>query len=181
MEQNISQTLALLERAPHAYNALLRGLPDAWTLQNEGGASWNAFDIVGHLVHCERADWMPRIERILHYGESQPFEPLDREAQKHESSGKSLNQILDEFRDLRAGNLDLVRQLNLQPADLARTGMHPALGPVTLSNLLATWAAHDMTHLHQLSRVLAYQYREAVGPWSKFMGVMKCNGHSAQA
>ena len=180
MEQNLSHTLALLERTPRVFNALLRGLPDEWTHPNEGGNTWNAFDIVGHLVHCERADWMPRIERILHLGESQPFEPLDREAQKRESAGKVLDDLLDEFTELRAGNLDLVRELNLQPEDLAKRGVHPALGPVTLNNLLATWAAHDMTHLHQLSRVLAHQYREAVGPWEKFVGVLRCGGHSAQ-
>lgn len=181
MEQSLAHTLALLERAPRTYDALLRGLPDAWTRSNERGSSWTAFDIVGHLVHCERADWMPRIERILQHGESQPFDPLDREAQKQDKPGRTLDNLLDEFAELRAGNLDLVRQLNLQPEDLLRRGLHPALGPVTLSNLLATWAAHDMTHLHQLSRVLAHQYRQAVGPWSKFLGVLQCDGHSAQA
>ena len=181
MEQNLSQTLALLERTPHAFNAILRGLPDAWTQPNEGGSTWNAFDIVGHLIHCERADWMPRIQQILHRGDVEPFEPLDREAQKQESRGKTLTQLLDEFTELRAGNLALVRDMNLQPADLDRRGLHPKLGPVTLSNLLATWAVHDMTHLHQLSRVMAHQYREAVGPWAKFVGVLQCTGHSAQA
>ena len=181
MEQNLSDTLALLDRAPRAFDTLLRGLPDAWTQSNEGDASWTPYDIVGHLIHCERANFMPRVERILHHGESLPFEPLDREAQKTEKQRKPLAELLDEFKQLRAGNLDLVRQMNLQPKDLECRGMHPSLGPVTLSNLLATWAAHDMTHLHQLSRVLAHQYREAVGPWVKFLGVLQCDGHSAQA
>jgi hypothetical protein len=181
MDLNLTEALALLERTPRALDAFLRGMPDIWTQSNEGGSSWTPFDIVGHLVHCERADWMPRIERILHQGESQPFEPLDREAQNQDSRGKTIDTLLSEFADLRAGNLDLFRQMNLGPQDLLRRGLHPALGPVTLSNLLATWAAHDMTHLHQLSRVLAHQYREAVGPWSKFLGVLQCNGHSVQA
>ena len=181
MEPNLAQTLALLERTPRTFSALLRGLPGEWTKCNEGGSSWSAFDIVGHLIHGEREDWLPRIERILRHGESLPFEPFDREAQKRESVNKTMDQLLDEFIDLRAGNLELVRDLNLQPNDLTRRGMHPALGPVTMSNLLCTWAAHDMTHLHQLSRVFANQYRKDVGPWAKYLGVLQCSGHSAQA
>ena len=181
MEHNLSHTLALLERGPHTFNSLLRNLPDAWTQPNEGGSSWNAFEIVGHLIHCERVDWMPRARIILQHGEARPFEPLDREAQKRDSVGKTLGDLLDEFSRLRAENLDELRELNLQPQDLARRGSHPALGPVTLSQLLAAWAAHDLTHVHQLSRLLAHQYREAVGPWTRFLGVYECEGHSAPA
>lgn len=181
MEQDLNLTLALLERTPRTLDALLRGLPEEWTQSNEGGSTWSAFDIVGHLVHGEREDWMPRMERILHFGESRAFDRFDREAQRRESQGKSLGQLLDELKELRAGNLDLVREIDLKPEDLLRRGTHPVLGVVTLSNLLAAWAAHDMTHLHQLSRVMARQYAEAVGPWSRFMGVLQCNGHSAPA
>lgn len=179
MKQNLEHTIALLTRTPAALNALLRDLPDAWIFANEGGESWNAFDIVGHLIHGERTDWMPRTRMILEHGESRAFEPFDRLAQERDSKGKSLSELLYEFAHLRTENLHALRSLNLTDDDLARRGVHPALGVVTLSQLLATWAAHDLTHLHQLSRVLAHQYRDAVGPWTAFLGVMQCTGHSA--
>jgi hypothetical protein len=174
-----AEAMALLTRTPPALNALLRGLPEVWTHRNEGTDTWSAFDIVGHLIFAERTDWMRRVGTILEHGEARPFEPFDRFAQMKESEGKSLEQLLDDFARLRSESLTALQALNLQSADLARRGKHPALGPVTLSELLATWAVHDLTHLHQLSRVMAYQYREAVGPWSAFLGVLKCTGHSA--
>jgi len=134
---------------------------------------------VGHLIHGERTDWMTRTRLILESGESRPFERFDRLAQETASRGKSLGELLDEFARLRAANLRDLRALNLGAEDLERRGTHPTFGAVTLSQLLATWAAHDLTHLHQLSRVLAHQYREAVGPWTAFLGVMQCAGHSA--
>lgn len=179
MEQNLSDTITLLSRTPAALNALLRDLPESWTLHNEGENTWSPFDIVGHLIHGERTDWMPRAKRILEFGETRAFDPFDRLAQVRESQGKSLPQLLDEFARLRAENLCELRALNLKPADLVRRGLHPALGVVTLSQLLATWAVHDLTHLHQLSRVMAHQYREAVGPWSAYLGVLHCSGHSS--
>jgi hypothetical protein len=178
MDHDLQLTLALLYRTPLALNALLRDLPDAWTRSNEGAGTWSAYDIVGHLIYGERNDWLPRIRIILEHGESVPFEPFDRFAQMRASQDKSLSQLLDEFADLRAQNLAAIRSLNLQPHQLQLRGTHPALGPVTLSNLLAALAAHDLTHLHQLSRVMAHQYRDAVGPWNQYMGVMKCHGHS---
>jgi hypothetical protein len=179
MEHNLQHTTSLLARTPAALYALLRGLPEMWTLQNEGEGTWTAFDVVGHLIHGERTDWIPRAKRILEFGESRPFEPFDRWAQARESQGKSLPELLDEFARLRAENLEALRALNLRPEHLALRGQHPALGVVTLSELLATWAAHDLTHLHQISRVMAHQYRDAVGPWTAFLGVMQCAGHSA--
>jgi hypothetical protein len=179
MEHNLNHTVALLSRTPAALSALLRDLPEEWTLRNEGEKTWSPYDVVGHLIHGERTDWMPRAKRILEAGESRAFDPFDRWAQERESRGKALGQLLDEFSELRAQNLVELRRMNLQPADLERRGKHPALGIVTLSQLLATWAAHDLTHLHQISRVMAYQYREAVGPWSAFLGVMQCAGHSS--
>lgn len=179
MEQNLEHTISLLTRTPAALGALLRDLPEAWTMRNEGGNSWNAFDVVGHLIHCERTDWMPRAKMILEFGESRGFEPFDRLAQGRESQGKSSGELLDEFARVRVENLTELRALNLRLEDLARRGRHPSLGVVTLSELLATWAAHDLTHLHQVSRIMAHQYRDAVGPWSKFLGVMQCAGHSA--
>ncbi len=181
MELNLTAATALLERTPAALDALLRGLPDAWTMANEGGDSWNAHGIVGHLVYAERADWMPRVRMILEHGESRAFEPFDRLGQERESGGKSLPQRLDEFARVRSGNLRDLNALRLQPADLERRGTHPRFGAVTLSQLLATWTAHDLTHLHQLTRVLAHQYRDAVGPWNVFLGVLRCDGHSTQA
>ena len=179
MAQDLEQTTALLARTPAALDALLRDLPEAWTLRNEGENSWSAFDIVGHLIHGERTDWMPRVKMVLEFGESQTFEPFDRRGQVRESRGKSLAQLLDEFARLRAENLDELRGLNLRREDFERRGRHPALGVVSLSELLATWAIHDLTHLHQISRVMAHQYRDAVGPWSAYLGVLQCAGHSS--
>ena len=179
MEQTLQQTMALLARTPATLNAFLRELPDSLTLQNEGGETWSAYDIVGHLAYAERTDWMPRVKMILEFGETRAFEKFDRLGQIKESQGKSLAQLLDEFARIRAENLNDLRALNLQREDLNRRGQHPSLGVVTLSQLLATWAAHDLTHLHQLSRIMAHQYREAVGPWSAYLGVLKCAGHSS--
>ena len=178
MTHNLQDTISLLSRTPAALNALLRDLPDSWTLRNEGENTWSAYDVVGHLNHGERTDWLPRVKRILEFGETKPFDPFDRWAQERESQGKSLPQLLDEFASLRAENVTGLRALNLQPQDLERRGVHPTQGVVTMSDLLATWAAHDLTHLHQISRAMAHQYREAVGPWAPFLGVMKCAGHS---
>lgn len=176
---SLTESIALLTRTPATLNALLRGLPELWTHSNEGKDTWSPFDIVGHLIVGDRTDWMPRVRTILEHGEARPFDPFDRFAQKRESEGKSLAQLLDEFGRVRNESLAALQALNLQSADLVRRGTHPALGSVTLSELLATWAVHDLTHLHQLSRVMAYQYREAVGPWSAYLGVLKCTGHGA--
>lgn len=179
MEHNLPHTIALLTRTPAALNALLRDLPETWTCQDEGENTWSSFDVVGHLIHGERTDWMPRARMILQFGETKAFEPFDRWAQQRESQGKSLAQQLDEFARVRSENLGELRALNLGAKDFERRGRHPALGVVTLSELLATWAAHDLTHLHQISRIMAHQYRDAVGPWSKYLGVLQCAGHSS--
>lgn len=176
---DLQHTVALLTRTPSALNALLRDLPETWTLCNEGGKTWSPFDIVGHLIQGERTDWMVRARIILQDGERRPFDPFDRMAQEQDSEGKSLAELLDEFARLRAENLDALDAMNLQPSDFDRRGHHPALGVVTLSQLLATWAVHDMTHFHQLSRVIAYQYRDVVGPWSAYLGVLHCEGHGS--
>jgi DinB family protein len=176
---SLRTTIALLTRTPAALDALLRDLPDAWTMRNEGEGTWSVFDVIGHLIHGERTDWMPRARMILQSGESQAFEPFDRTGHARDSAGKSLGQLLDDFARLRAENLRDLRALNLRPEDLARRGRHPALGVVTLSQLLSTWAAHDLTHVHQISRVMAHQYRDSVGPWSAYLGVLQCAGHSA--
>jgi len=178
MSKTMNQTVALLEKTPQTLDALLRDLPDGWTRANEGTNTWSAYDVVGHLIHGERTSWIPRAKMILEFGETRAFERVDRRAQERESQGKSLSDLLDEFASVRLKSLDDLRALNLQANDFARRGRHPVFGPVTLGQLLATWAAHDLTHLHQISRVMAHQYRDAVGPWSVFLGVLQCAGHS---
>lgn len=178
MSQTLAQTIALLEKTPSTLDALLRDLPDEWTRANEGANTWSAYDVVGHLSHGERSEWMARAKMILEFGETRTFERFDRQAQGRESRGRTLGELLDEFATARSKNLDELRALNLQPRDLERRGRHPVFGPVTLGQLLATWAAHDLTHLHQLSRVMAHQCRDAVGPWSVYLGVLQCSGHS---
>jgi DinB superfamily len=179
MEHNLQETIVLLSHTPVALNAFLRDLPDTWTRSSEGNKTWSAYDVIGHLIHGERTDWMPRAKMILELGESRAFETFDRLAQERESKGKSLGELLDEFARLRAENLLELRRMNLSASDLQKKGKHPQLGVVTLSQLLATWAVHDLTHLHQVSRIMAYQYRETVGPWQAYLGVLHCNGHSS--
>jgi DinB family protein len=179
MEFELQQTISLLSCTPSALKAFLWDLPQTWTLGNEGGKTWSPFDIVGHLIHGERTDWIVRARIILQHGEKRAFDPFDRLAQERESQGKSLAELLDEFARLRTENIKALVAMNLQPSDFDRRGRHPELGMVTLSQLLATWAVHDLTHLHQLSRVMAYQYRELVGPWSAYLGVLHCQGHGS--
>jgi len=178
MTFQLAEGIAVLERTPVAFRALLGGLSGQWIAGNEGPDTFSPFDNLGHLIHGERTDWIPRARIILEHGEARAFVPFDRFAQAKESRGKALEQLLDEFARLRRENLAALEALNLQPQDLARRGKHPELGVVTLSELLATWAVHDLTHLHQISRVMAHQYRDAVGPWSVYLGVLKCKGHS---
>src|SRR3954471_11999596 len=179
MEHDLQQTIALLARTPAVLDELLRTLPDAWTRSNEGKDPWSSYDVVGHLIHGERTDWLPRARMILEFGESRAFDRFDRLAQERKSKGKSLPALLDEFARLRSENLKTLRSLKLGKKELALKGKHPVLGVVTLSQLLATWPTHDLTHLHQISRIMAHQYRKAVGPWTAYLGVMQCAGHSA--
>jgi DinB superfamily len=178
MPHNLSDTISLLTRTPASLDTLLRDLPETWTFCNEGPNTWSAFDVVAHLLYGEQADWIPRAKFLLQFGEARAFEPFDRQGHVRAGQGKSLPQLLDEFARARSESLNQLRALNLRPEDLERRGRHPAFGPVTLSQHLATWAAHDLTHLHQVSRIMAHQYREAVGPWRAYLGVLQCNGHS---
>jgi hypothetical protein len=178
MNLDLDQSIALLTRTPRILDAWLRGLPDAWTRATEGTDTWSPLDIVGHLIDGERHDWIPRVKMILDFGETKTFEPFVRGGHVRETAGKTLAQLLDEYARVRAASLDVLRAFNLQPRDLERTGTHPAFGRVTLSQLIATWVAHDLTHVHQLSRIMAHQYREAVGPWTVYLGVLQCTGHS---
>lgn len=177
MSDTLSETTALLRRTPAAVDALVRGLPASWTERNEGDSTWSVFDVVGHLIHGDRADWMSRTRTILEFGESKPFEPFDRSGHQREVAGKSMEDLLSAFARVRAEKLAELEALQLRTEDLDRRGRHPVFGVVTLGQLLSTWAAHDLTHLHQISRVMAYQYRDAVGPWIKYLGVLHCQGH----
>ena len=180
-EFRLAESIAVLTRTPATLNAMLRGMPEIWVRRNEGKDTWNALDIVGHLIVGERTDWLPRVRIIMENGEARPFDAFDRFAQSKETQDKSveIDRLLGDFARLRTENLTALQAMNLQPEDLARRGRHPALGVVTLSELLATWAVHDLTHLHQLSRVMAHQYRNAVGPWIAYLGVLQCAGHGA--
>jgi hypothetical protein len=162
----------MLRATPGVLNAWLSQLPESWTLATEGPESWSPFDVVGHLIHGERTDWMPRIELLLAHGESRPFTPFDRFAQLRDSQGKSLAELLETFARLREDNLRRLEGLHLQPADLHRRGRHPELGLVTLSQLIATWVAHDLNHLAQIARVMARRYTEAVGPWVEYLPLL---------
>jgi DinB superfamily len=179
MAHKLEDSFALLARTPAVLNTLLRGLPEIWTLRNEGEKTMSAIDVVGHLIHAEHTNWIPRTKMILEFGESKVFEPFDRWGQMQASQGKSLERLLDEFASAREENLSHLRAMNLRPADLDRRGRHPAVGSVTLSQLLATWTVHDLTHLHQITRVMAHQYRDTVGPQAKYLGVLQCDGHSS--
>lgn len=172
MQFNLSDALEVLERTPATFRALLDGMPDVWTAPNEGPDTFSAFDNVGHLIHGERTDWIPRARIILAQGPSRTFEPYDRFAQARESQGKSLTTLLDEFAALRAANVAVLRGWQLTTRQLALTGEHPALGVVTLEQLLATWVGHDLGHLAQTARVMAKQYRDAVGPRRAYLPVM---------
>ncbi len=177
MSHNLENTVALLERTPAALDALLGGLPETWTRHNEGEGTFTVFDVVGHLIYADKFDWMPRTRMILDHGETRPFEPFDRWGHVEECRGRTLPQLLEEFVRVRAECLEAMRALNLTPSHMELRGRHPSLGPVTLSQLLATWSAHDLTHLHQISRIMANQYRDKVGPFGAFLGVLKCEGH----
>jgi hypothetical protein len=172
MEFDLTNAVAVLDRTPQALRALLAGLPPAWTEGDEGPETWSPYVILGHLIHGERADWIPRARIILEQGPDRRFEPYDRFAQFRESEGKSLADLLDEFARLRTENLATLADWNLTEARLALEGEHPAFGPVTLRQLLATWVAHDLGHLAQTARVMAKQYREAVGPWRAYLPVL---------
>ena len=172
MEFYLAQALPVLERTPVVLRTLLADLPSEWTDANEGPDTWSPFDVIGHLIQGERTDWIPRARIILEEGRSRAFEPFDRFAQFRDSEGKSLGDLLDAFERLRAESLATLRGWRLTDAHLALEGEHPAFGAVTLRQLLATWTAHDVSHVAQISRVMAKQYRDAVGPWRAYLPIM---------
>jgi hypothetical protein len=172
MELDLRAAIPVLERTPPTLHALLSDLPEEWTTATEGPDTWSPYDIVGHLIHGEKADWIPRARIILEQGTSRRFEPFDRLAQFRDSEGKSLAQLLDEFERLRAESLATLAGWRITDAQLSLEGEHPTFGAVTLRQLLATWTAHDLSHLAQIGRVMSKQYRDAVGPWRAFLPIM---------
>jgi DinB superfamily len=172
----MNEAVAILSRTPATLDALLRGLSDGWIAAHEGGETWSPFDVIGHLIHGERTDWIPRARIILEHGEARAFDKFDRFAQFEASQGRTLTSLLDEFATLRQDNLRELVALGLTGADLGRRGRHPELGTVTLGQLLATWVAHDLDHVVQISRVMARQYTDAVGPWRAYLRVLQSPG-----
>jgi hypothetical protein len=172
MDFSLADGIAVLERTPHAFRALLDGLSPAWTDATEGPETWSPYVIVGHLIHAERTDWIPRAQIILAQGPNRRFTPYDRFAQFQESRGKTLIELLDEFARLRAEGLTTLVGWRLTETQLALQGEHPQFGPVTLRQLLSTWVAHDLGHVAQTARVMAKQYRDAVGPWRAYLPVL---------
>ena len=173
MTYRLEEALAVLERTPAILRAWLADLPEPWLRATEGPGTWCAFDVVGHLIHGERTDWIPRVEHILSKGETESFPPFDRETMFTASKGKSIAELLEIFATLRASNLARFRELRLTEGDLDRRGRHPELGPVTMRQHLATWAAHDLGHLAQIARVMAKRYGEDVGPWKAYLSILR--------
>jgi hypothetical protein len=168
----VDEAAAILARTPATLDALLRGLPDGWIAAHEGGDTWSPFDVIGHLIHGERTDWVPRAKIILEHGEARAFDKFDRFAQFAVSEGRTLASLLDEFAAVRQSNLRELASLRLTDADLDRRGLHPELGVVTLRQLLATWMAHDLDHVAQIARVMARQYSDEVGPWRAYLRII---------
>ena len=172
MKYSLERSYEILDRTPAVLQALLSGLPDDWIMPNEGPETFSPYDVVGHLIHGEATDWTARAKMILEFGPARTFERWNRTAMYEESNGKTMQQLLDAFSEARKENMDWFRGLNLAEADLDKKGMHPVLGEVTLRNLLATWVAHDLTHIAQITRVMAKQYKGEMGPWPEFFRIL---------
>ncbi len=172
MKFNLEQSMNIPKKTPYVLKHLLKDLPEELVLNNEGENTWSPFDVVGHLIHGEETDWIPRAECILQKRQ-EPFHPFDRFAQFEKSKGKNLNQLLDEFEKKRMSNIEKLSSFNISEEDLTLRGTHPALGTVTLKNLLATWTAHDMNHIVQITRVIAKNYQKEVGPWQAYLKILK--------
>jgi hypothetical protein len=173
MKFQLDQAKEILRRTPATLNSLLHNLPDEWVLENEGPDSWSPFDVMGHLIHAEEADWIPRAKIILEYGEKRAFEPFDRFAMFEKSKGKLMSDLLATFEELRRESLRELDEMSITPEMLRKRGMHPELGAVTLDQLLSTWVVHDLSHVGQIARVMAKQYAEAVGAWQAYLPVLR--------
>jgi len=172
MQYRTADAIEILVRTPAVLKTLLSGLPGDWVMNNEGPETFSPFDVIGHLIHGEKTDWVTRAKIILEFGLTKPFTPWDRFAQYEESKDKTLQQLLDEFERVRKINIEWMRSLHLTEDDFDKKGMHPKLGEVTLRNLLSTWVVHDLTHIAQITRVMAKQYKEEMGPWPEFFRIL---------
>ena len=172
MEFDLDKAMAVLARTPATLRTLLKDLPRDWVETNEGANTWSPYHVIGHLIHGERTDWITRAKIIFEHGESRPFDPFDRFAQLEESKGKTLEDLLDEFAALRERNLATLREMKIGAGDFEKTGQHPALGKVTLKELLATWVTHDLDHIAQIARTMAKQYTTEVGPWQAYISIL---------
>ena len=172
MHFDINKSLEILERTPLVLDTMLEGLSEEWIYSNEGHGTWSPYDILGHLIHGEKTDWVPRMEIILSQKGDCAFESFDRFAQFSEDD-KTMKQLLDEFESIRKLNIERLRSKNLTQHHFELVGLHPAFGTVTLSQLLSTWAVHDLNHISQISRVMAKQYKEEVGPWVEYLRILK--------
>lgn len=172
MNFNLTTSIEILERTPQTLTSLLSGISSEWIQNNEGEETWSPFDVMGHLIHGEKTDWMVRTEIILSDGSDKIFAPFDRFAQFEDSKGKTISQLLEEFESLRKQNLIALKSKNLTSADLKKTGIHLVLGEVTLQQLLAAWVVHDLGHIAQICRVMAKQYKSEVGPWYQFLPIL---------
>ena len=169
----LREAFEILGRTPAVLDGLLRGTSPSWHEIQEDSDTWTAFDVVGHLIHAEETDWVPRARIILEHGEARPFDPFDRAAQLERSVGRTLDELIDRFAEVRRANLELVRQWELTETQLAIRGCHPSLGTVTLRQLLATWAVHDLNHVGQIVRVMSRRYEAEVGPWVPYLGILR--------
>jgi len=172
MKFNLQKAIEVLTRTPNVLEALLQGMSEEWIFQNEGEETWSPFDVMGHLIHGEKTDWIERMEIILSDGPNKAFKPFDRFAQFEESKGKNMEQLLAEFKSLRQQNLVILQSKTIDAVALAKKGIHPAFGEVTLEHLLSTWVAHDLGHLAQIARVMAKQYKDEVGPWEAYLPIL---------
>ncbi len=172
MKFDLDETIEVLSRTPGVLKVLLNGLSHNWVQNNEGSETWSPYDVVGHLIHGEKTDWITRAKIILDYGESRPFDPYDRFAQFEASKGKSIEELLEEFTALREQNIKTLREFKLTENDFRKTGKHPKFGKVTLEELLATWAVHDFNHIGQIARTMAKQYDAEVGPWKEYLSIL---------
>ncbi|MTE26149.1 DinB family protein [Winogradskyella ouciana] len=172
MKYSIEKALEILEQTPKTLKSYLGNLSDDWLFANEGNDTWSPYDVVGHLIHGEKTDWIPRLKIILSNSENKTFESFDRFAQFENSKGKTITQLLNEFENLRQDNLKVLKQLNLSSEQLKLKSMHPELGEVSISELLACWVTHDLGHIAQISRVMAKQYKNEVGPWVAYIPIL---------
>ncbi|NAY90344.1 DinB family protein [Muricauda sp. JGD-17] len=173
MEFNLTESIQILGKTPYVISDILKDLPDTWIKTNEGGDTWSPYDIVGHLVHGEKTDWISRTLIILSEVTDKTFEPFDRFAQFKNSKGKTLDKLLNEFCQLRSENLQKLKAFKIDEQALMKTGVHPEFGPVTLKQLLSAWVVHDLGHINQITRVMAKNYKIEAGPWPKYLAVLQ--------